>query len=58
MLWTKPMLTGHAPGPRHGHAAVALGDEIFFFGGMSDAGYSNELFVLQLDADLLGTGFS
>ena len=49
------MLTGRGPGPRHGHAAAVLGDEIFYFGGMGDAGYSNQLFVLQLDDAVLGS---
>ena len=56
MVWTRPALTGAPPSPRHGHAAVALGGEIFLFGGMASAGYSHELHVLKLTEDLLPAG--
>ena len=48
MVWTRPVLTGEAPGPRHGHAAVNVNDEIYFVGGFGDKGYYDSLHLLQL----------
>ena len=48
MVWTKPVLTGPAPDPRHGHAAVAINDEIYFVGGFGEGMYYSNLALLKL----------
>ena len=52
MAWSQPVLSGDAPSARHGHSAVLLGDEIFYFGGTGTQGHSSEIYVLQLAATL------
>ena len=48
MVWTQPVLTGSAPSPRHGHAALSIRDEIYFIGGFGDQGYESDVHVLKL----------
>ena len=38
------------PAPRTGHSLVAIRDSIFLFGGLTEKGLSNELWVLDLDS--------
>lgn len=33
LSWSKPILQGHTPAPRHGHVASVSGSKIFFFAG-------------------------
>ena len=48
MVWTRPVLTGEAPGARHGHVALTIGDEIYVIGGFGDDGYHGSLHLLSL----------
>jgi len=50
MVWSKPSLTGRIPSARHGHAAVALDDELYVFGGASIKGHQSDVHLLQLSA--------
>lgn len=47
-LWRRPAVSGAAPGARERHEATSGGDQgaIFFFGGRTNAGLSNELWML------------
>jgi Kelch motif len=52
--WFQPHITvaagGAAPAPRTGHALIAVRESIFMFGGLTEKGLTNELWVLDLDS--------
>ena len=50
--WFQPRTRGEqtAPAPRTGHCLVAIRESIFLFGGLTEAGLSSELWVLDLDS--------
>ena len=49
LQWGFPDIGGIAPAAREGHSASLYGTRIYYFGGYTDAGYSNELVVLDTD---------
>lgn len=50
--WFQPRVRNDAPGPapRTGHSLIAVRESIFLFGGLTEKGLSNELWVLDLDS--------
>jgi len=46
--WQQPVIAGDAPSPRHRHETALAGDPgtIFFFGGLTSSGATNELWML------------
>lgn len=49
MAWGTVDVSGRAPPPREGHSATAVNERIFVFGGFTEEGYSNELYVLNVE---------
>lgn len=50
--WFQPKLraTQPCPAPRSGHALCTVRSRLFLFGGITEAGLSSELWILDLDA--------
>lgn len=50
--WFQPKLRAPqpAPSPRCGHALCAVRSRLFLFGGVTESGLSNDLWILDLDA--------
>jgi len=48
MAWGTVDVSGRAPSPREGHSATAVNERIFVFGGFTEEGYSNDLYVLNV----------
>ncbi|HYI25317.1 MAG TPA: kelch repeat-containing protein [Thermomicrobiales bacterium] len=48
MEWASIQPTGQAPGPRASHDMAALGNQVFLFGGNSDAGALDDLWSATL----------
>lgn len=50
--WFQPKLRAPqpSPAPRCGHALCAIRSRLFLFGGLTEAGLSNEVWILDLDA--------
>ncbi len=46
--WTALSAEGDAPSPRSSHDAVAIGQTMYLFGGITDAGATNDLLALDL----------
>eukprot|EP00753_Platysulcus_tardus_P007894 PLAT15521.1.p1 GENE.PLAT15521.1~~PLAT15521.1.p1 ORF type:complete len:836 (+),score=438.77 PLAT15521.1:38-2545(+) len=49
MSWGHPDVTGQLPSAREGHSAITYDGRIYVFGGYTERGYSDDLFVLNLD---------
>jgi hypothetical protein len=47
LAWRQLSVSGSAPPSREGHTAAAFGSRIVYFGGYTQKGYSNQLFVLD-----------
>jgi hypothetical protein len=46
--WVKHSLKGQVPSKRHGHTANLFGDKLILYGGITEEGYSNEIFMINL----------
>ena len=44
--WGYPEISGETPAARDGHVATLFGQRIYYFGGYTEQGYSNQLVVL------------
>jgi hypothetical protein len=50
LQWGYPDISGIAPDAREGHSASRYASRIYYFGGYTDAGYSDQLVVLDTDS--------
>ena len=50
MRWAQPLVVGEGPSPREGHSASMLGTSMWVFGGSSEVGYLDDVWVLDCAA--------
>ena len=50
--WVKPAVDGDPPPPREGHTATLVGTHMYVYGGSSETGYLNDVYIMDVEAPL------
>lgn len=48
MTWVNHKLKGDIPTKRHGHTINLIENKLILFGGITEEGYSDEIFLIDL----------
>jgi hypothetical protein len=52
--WVKPVVDGDPPPAREGHTATLVGTHMYVYGGSSETGYLNDVYILDVEAPVGG----